>query len=115
MKVLSNKKSDLLPRTEIKIEIEHTSKPTPTLEQIKEEIVKEFKCDKEVIKIQKVNSYYGLAKIDVEFFIYNNKADITKLEKLAKKQKEKLAKEVKEEVPKEVKEEKNDKETKTKE
>ena len=47
MKVIKNKKSDILPRTEIIVEIEHPLKPTPSSEQIKEEISKEFKCDKE--------------------------------------------------------------------
>lgn len=106
MKIIKDKKSDILPRKEIIIEMEHPLKPTPSSDHIKEEISKKFNCDKELIKIKKIASPFGFAKINVEAFIYDNKEVIQKLEKSSKKQKE---------PKKEVREKKNDQETKTKE
>ena len=120
MKVVKDEKSFVLPRREIIVEIPHTDKPTPSEEQVKDELIKKFKCKKELIIIKGINTKYGSSDAVVEAFIYDDEDSMKKIERIKEKKEEKKeepkpAGEAPKEEPKPAEVKKDGEETKTKE
>ena len=126
MKIISKEKSKLLDRTEVKAELSHIGKPTPSNNEIKKEIAKELKADEGLVIIKEIKTKYGEGTSLVLAFAYDNLEELKKLEKYEEPKKEEPSKaeeapaeQPKEEAPKaeekpkeEIKEE-NGKETET--
>jgi ribosomal protein S24E len=109
MKVVKDEKSFALPRREVIVEISHTNKPTPSEEQIKEELIKKFSCKKELTIIKGINTKYGSSDAVVEVFIYDDEDSMKKIERIKEKKEESKPTE------KPVEEKKDGQETKTEE
>lgn len=88
MKFLEKKQSELLPRIEIIAIAEHTSKSTPSENQVKEEIAKELKTDKNLIMIKHIYSHFGEGKSKIIAYAYKDKESMKKLEKIKEEKKE---------------------------
>jgi len=85
MKILEQKENFLLKRKEILARLE--AEKTPSFEEVKEALSKQFKADKEAIAIKKVDGGYGLKDFRIKAFIYDSKEDKEKIEKKAKAKK----------------------------
>ncbi|MEM5832212.1 MAG: hypothetical protein QXS69_03680 [Candidatus Aenigmatarchaeota archaeon] len=70
IKVLQEKNNNILKRKELIIEIDHTSKPTPSREELANEISNKFNVDKDKIEIDYILSYRGLSKAKAKIKIY---------------------------------------------
>jgi len=78
----------LLEREEILLLIE--SKTTPSKEEIKEELSKKLKKEKQNIVINKIDQKFGSNKFDVDIFVYDSYEGLKKYNKIPKKTKAKL-------------------------
>lgn len=85
-KILEEKENPLFNRKEIKIEIE--SEVTPSHAEVKKLIAEEFKTDADKIKINKIESKFGVRKFIIYTSIYNSKEDKENFEIKTKKQRE---------------------------
>lgn len=81
-KLIESKDNFMLKRKEVKGVIE--AEKTPSFEEAKEEISKDFKIDKEFIAIKKIDGGYGSKKFSVNAFIYSSKEDKENTEKKPK-------------------------------
>jgi len=70
MNIVKDFKNDLLKRRELVVGIE--AEQNPGIEYSKEEAVKKFKVDKELVVVKKVGSSFGSNKFNVELFIYDS-------------------------------------------
>jgi ribosomal protein S24E len=91
MKILQNIDSELLPRKELTVIIEHATKPTPSNKEVLEILSNNLKADKETIRIKHIYSTYGEGKSKVIAYIYKDKDSLFKIEKFSKKEKEELS------------------------
>jgi ribosomal protein S24E len=105
MKIIKQEKSNLLPRIDVIAEIAHLNKRTPSNEEVREELSKLMKVDKELILIKHIYTGYGSDISKIEAYAYNSKEDMDSLIKKGKKEKEKEAKAL-EEAKKKVEESK---------
>lgn len=116
MKIISKEKSKLLPRIDVEAMINHFDKKTPSVNEVKEELSKNLKVDKDLILVEHIYSNFGIGSSKIIAYVYESKEDIDKITKKGKKQKESDKKEVPEEKPAEEaspkEEEENGKETK---
>ena len=107
MKLISEGKDSVLPRKELNFEINHSGKPTPNTNDIKEKISKNLKCNKDLIIIKEIKTSYGSSTSKVKSYIYENDKEMKILEKIKEEpKKEEVPK--KEEKPAEKPEEKQD-------
>jgi ribosomal protein S24E len=110
MKLLQDKQNELLNRKEVKIVIE--AGKNPTFDEATEVVSKEFKSDKEAIKVKKVMGRFGRNTFLITANIYKNKQDLEKTEPKTKKEIEaekkaaEEAKKAEEQPPEQPKEEK---------
>jgi len=88
MKIEKQKRNDLLERKEILLLIE--SKTTSSKEEIKEELSKKLKKEKQNIVINKIDQKFGSNKFDVDIFVYDSYEGLKKYNKIPKKTKAKL-------------------------
>ncbi|MFH1377070.1 MAG: hypothetical protein ABIH25_05535 [Candidatus Woesearchaeota archaeon] len=86
MKILEKNQSELIARTEIIAEVEHTAKPTPSEETIKENLSKELKIEKDLIIIKHIFSKFGEGKSKIIAYTYKDKETLKRVEKKSKKQ-----------------------------
>ncbi len=84
MKVLQDKQNELLNRKEIKIVVE--AGKNPTFDEATEIVAKEFKANKEGIKIKKIIGKFGRNTFLITANIYKNKTDLDKTEVKKKKE-----------------------------
>lgn len=103
MKVLQDKRNDLLKRREVKIIIEESG--NPGFVKAKEFVVKEFKAEPGLILMNNVKGKFGRDTFLIDAFIYDTKEDMEKLEGVQKI--EEVKEEVKEEKVEDKKEEVN--------
>ncbi len=84
VKITEQKDNPLLSRKEIKAEVEFDSK-VPSREEIRGELSRLAKTDKENMIIIKVNSTFGQKKAIALANVYPNKADIKKVQSASKR------------------------------
>ncbi len=102
MKVLQDNQNELLNRKEIKLVVE--AGKNPTMDEAAEIVSKEFKSDKESIKVKKVMGRFGRSTFLIIANVYKNKEDKEKIEPKTKREIEeekKAAKQSAEEKPEE--------------
>ncbi len=92
MKIVKKEKSKLLPRIDIIAEASHVDKRTPSVEEVKEELSKSLKVDKELILVDHIYSEFGSGNSKVIAYAYDSKEEMEKVTKKGKKQKEAEAK-----------------------
>ncbi len=92
MKIIKQEKSNLLPRIDVIAEASHVNNRTPSEEEVKTELGKLLKVDKELILVRHIFSGYGSGVSKIEAYAYDKKEDMDKIIKKGKKQKEKEAK-----------------------
>ncbi len=97
MEIIKKTKAPLLSRTNVVAEINHKEKQTPSRENIKEELSKDLKADKQLILVDHIYTNYGDNKSDIIAYIYDSKEA---MEKIGKVKIEEPKTEVKEETPK---------------
>ena len=85
MNIIKDFKNDLLKRRELIVEIE--AEQNPGIEYSKEEIVKRFKADKNLVIIKRVGSSFGSNKFKIESFIYDSAEIRDKVEPKIKEKK----------------------------
>ncbi|MCD4759673.1 hypothetical protein K8R33_02205 [archaeon] len=88
MKIISKEKSKLLPRIDVVAMVTHFDKRTPSGLEVKEELVKDLKVDKELILVKHIYSDFGTGRSKIIAHVYNNKEDMERIIKKGKKQKE---------------------------
>lgn len=88
MKIISQNKSRLLPRTDVVVEITHIEGVTPSEDHVKVELSKHFKCDKELIVVEHIYTNFGSGKSEIIAYIYADKNSMEKIITKTKKQRE---------------------------
>jgi ribosomal protein S24E len=96
MKIIKQEKSKLLPRIDVVAEAIHVDKRTPSREEVKEELSKSLKKDKDLILVEHIYSEYGSGNSKIIAYAYDSKEDMERIIKKGKKQKEAEAKAVEE-------------------
>lgn len=92
MKIIKQEKSNLLPRIDIIAEVSHVNKKTPSTEEVKTELSKLMKVNKELILVKHIYSGYGSDISKIEAYAYDSKEDMESIIKKGKKEKENEAK-----------------------
>ncbi|MBD3263375.1 30S ribosomal protein S24e [Candidatus Woesearchaeota archaeon] len=101
IKITDKKENVLLNRTEIKADIEHVGKPTPSRAEIKEKLAAMLSSDKNLVIIRKLEQDFG-SKTKCTAMQYKTRDDLEKIEqKYLLKRDEKKPKEKKEAKPEE--------------
>ncbi len=84
-KIISETKQELLKRTEVTLEIDHTKKPTPKTEEVLKEVATVTKKDEKLISIIKITNKFGSNIAAITANIYDNKEAKTAAERINKK------------------------------
>ncbi len=79
LKIIEDKENKLLNRKEILADIEFSGK-TPTNNEVKKELAKNFKVDEKLVIIDKIDQEFGANKAKVYAKIYKSEKDIEKIE-----------------------------------
>ena len=89
MEVVKSFSNNILKREEYLVEF--NVEKNLTRKEIKEKVSKQFKKEKELIILNSVKTHFGISKIIVDFYIYENKKLLDALTKnyLKKRQKRK--------------------------
>ena len=74
--------------------------PTPSGKEVHEAITKAAKADGKLVVIKKIRTYFGLRRLKVTAYVYNNEEEMKRIERIKEETKEEKA----EEEPKEGKE-----------
>ena len=77
--IQEKKENQLFNRTEIIAEITHENEPTPSREDIKENLSAKLNVEKELIVIKKLNSQFS-PQTKCEALVYKNREDLEKTE-----------------------------------
>lgn len=88
MKILKQDKSKILPRIDVVATFDHVEKRTPSVNEVKEELSKAMKVDKDLIVVDHIYSGFGTGFSEVVAYVYDNKESMEKIIKKTKKQKE---------------------------
>tara|TARA_Y100000034_G_C6835651_1_gene377590 strand:- start:682 stop:1071 length:390 start_codon:yes stop_codon:yes gene_type:complete len=91
MKSIKDEKNYILPRRELIFEINHATKSTPTKHNVREEVSKTIKCNKELVIIKKVDTHYGSTVSHAKVYVYDNKDEMKILEKIREEPKKEEA------------------------
>ncbi|MBT4334398.1 hypothetical protein HOD61_01125 [archaeon] len=81
MKKINEKKSPMLSRIELELEIVHNEKKTPSRAELVAEIAKEFKKEKNTIYVDHIYTSYGKGKSKIIAYIYDSKEALEKIGK----------------------------------
>tara|TARA_Y100000310_G_scaffold342499_2_gene446015 strand:- start:458 stop:826 length:369 start_codon:yes stop_codon:yes gene_type:complete len=84
-KIISEKKSELMKRKELLLEIPHQKGPTPKTSDVLKEVAQTLKADEKLISIKKIEERFGSNTAQVKAFIYDNSEAKDFAEKLNKK------------------------------
>ena len=96
MKIIKQEKSKLLPRIDVVALEDHMEKRTPSMNEVKEELSKILKVEKDLILIDSIYSRFGKGESKIVAYVYDTKKDLINIVKRSKKQRDKEAKEMKE-------------------
>ncbi|MDP3916671.1 MAG: DUF151 domain-containing protein [Nanoarchaeota archaeon] len=111
-KIKSEQMHPLLKRKEIKLEIDHSKKPTPSTQEMLKEVSEKTKVDVKLISVKKIKNNFGNFTAEITAHIYEDEKSKDEIEKINKKKArledlkkqhaEKKAEKVKEEKPQEA-------------
>jgi len=86
MKIIKQENSKLLPRIDIIAEVSHVDKRTPSSAEVREELSKTLKVDKDLILVDHVYSEFGAGVSKIIAYVYDSKENMERIIKKSKKQ-----------------------------
>ena len=88
MKKLLEKNIELIGRKKLVYELEYPKQTTPKKEEILKKLSEITKATPELIKIKKIDTYFGLEKATITAYVYKDQKTFETFEKINKKKKE---------------------------
>lgn len=88
MEIISQHKSKVLPRIDVKAKVSHLDGVTPSNDHVKDELAKHFKCDKELVHVEHIFTNYGSGESKIVAYVYNDKKQMNSIITKSSKQRE---------------------------
>ncbi|OKY78226.1 MAG: Ribosomal protein S24E [Candidatus Methanohalarchaeum thermophilum] len=80
IKIIETKENPVLDRKELKIDIDHVSEPTPSVDEVKAKLAAEESLDKELIIVDEINTEFGSNRSNGYIKVYEDTDSLKKVE-----------------------------------
>ncbi|MAG48057.1 hypothetical protein CL617_05625 [archaeon] len=87
MKITNERDNVLLERKEVNLNIEHSSKTTPSKEEVKKLIVEKYKAKEELVIVKNISTEFGDDYSSGVVYVYDNDKKFQEIEVVRKKKK----------------------------